>query len=329
MPQRQSVGPSRVTPTLAGLPRPRPEPQRPAASRHAIQAIRDLRRLRPPIEFEPGAEAMLLKTVQLTRAACLVWLRIAKQFYGGPISAPEPARNIPPISFLNLLTDWIDVYARITNRRKKPPGWRWDALRGFVDRHRGLQSANFLRDISRLTKSLVAYFTNPRFDHPVLVLWQQWQHFHLRRQGFPFEVPETIEPRADAVRVFDTVRLVVKYGTVRPDTYMTLAPYLSKGFRPPLSILPLLNDRERKSFDEFIARAAALDVYVQYRQIMDESASDRNYLEDAAEWVLKLGEPDAQLQFERIHGRFCGCTRVDSERRLKKNVGRSGPRKLR
>jgi len=232
------------------------------------------------------------------------------------------------MSFLNLLIVWIDAYARMNRRRNKAPGWRWRLLCGFVDRQRRLQRVNFLRDVSRLAKSIAVYFSNPQFDHPLFVLWQHWYHSYLCRESSSSDSP-AIECTAEAVRVFDTLKRVAKDGKVRRGDYTTLKEYVSKQFRPPVSIHSLLDDRERKSFDEFVARAAASDVYLQYRSVMDGMAFDQDYVQDVTMWLMKLGEPEAQPQFEAIRRRFCGYAPGYFERQPKKTVGRSGARKLR
>jgi hypothetical protein len=318
---------------LGGLPRRRSEAPPLLASRHAIEAIRDLRRLHPAIDFRPGTEATFLERAELTRAGCLQWLHIAKQFYvRSPLrrSAPVPSRSPPPISFLNLLIDWINAYARMTRRRRtKGPGWRWRALCGFVNRHRPLQSAELLGNISLLAKSIAAHFSKPPFDHPLLVLWEEWRRFQSRGDDSSSSGPSEIERGHEADKVFNVLKRVANNDKVVASDYSTLKPYLSKQFSKPFFIETLHNGDERKSLEEFIARAAAMDVYLQHRRVWDRIASDQDYVEEVTMWLLKLGEPEARLQFEAVHWRFCGHVAVDFERRPKKNVLRSGARKLR
>jgi hypothetical protein len=271
----------------------------------------------------PGTEATFSERAALTQLRCLQWLHIAKQFYRGPISAPEPSRGPPPISFLNLLIDWIDGYAVAENRKQKPQDWRWDVLRGFVHDHRRVQSAKLLNNISRLAKSIASYFTKPPFDNRLLVLWESWNRIHSPDEGSGSS-QNAIECENKAVRVFDVLKRIANGGKVVPDDYSTLEPYVSEQFHETLH-----EDWKRKSRDGFIARAAAMDVYVQYRRLMDKIASDQDYISDVTTWHLKLGEPEARPQFEAIHWRFCGHALVNFERRPKKVVRRSGPRKLR
>jgi hypothetical protein len=166
-----------------------------------------------------------------------------------------------------------------------------------------------------------------------LVLWEDLNRFH-ERQHSPRESPTSGGPRVierghEADKVFGVLKRVANDGKVLPSDYSTLTPYLSKQFQKPFFIETLHNDDERKSLKEFTARAAAMDVYLQYRRIIDRIASDQGYVEDVTIWLLKLGEPEARPQSEAIHWRFCGHAAVNLERRPKKKVLRSGPHKLR
>jgi hypothetical protein len=80
-----------------------------------------------------------------------------------------------------------------------------------------------------------------------------------------------------------------------------MKPYTSTGFRPPVSIRRVLNDRQLPPFDEFIARAAALDVYAQYRKHIERVRCHQEYVEHVTDWVIRLGEPHAQAKFEAVH----------------------------
>lgn len=165
--------PSTKTIALNGLPRRRPpEVSLTLKSRCGIQTLNELRQLHPAIALIPGTESMFLERRGLTKSRCSHWLHIAKQFYARPrrmLSETVPLENLPPISFLNLLIDWIDGYAKITGRkRNKGPTWRWRALQGFVHDNRRLETQRFLVEIPRLAISIAAHFSKPPFDNHLL-----------------------------------------------------------------------------------------------------------------------------------------------------------------
>jgi hypothetical protein len=319
MSQRHSARPWVDARSLAGLPRRRPDSLPP---KREIRAIYDLRRLHPPIYLTAEDERIFLEGSVLTQEKCLRWLAILKQFFAEQptfLSETVPLRTLPPISFLNLLTDWIDVNAKIEGRRKtKRPTWRWDALHGFVHQNRRLQSRKLLRNISRFAKSVAAHF-----DDPLFLLWGDYLQ-HSRPETSSCNEPRTTEQRRKAAKVFDMLRrVVVNKCAVLVEDYRTLKPYLSEEFREPTFARYLPDDRERESLDKFVARAAALDVYVQYLRMGRRVGFDQGYVEDMTKWLLKLGEPEARSRIEVIHGHFCVHPTVNLRRRPKKSVLRS------
>jgi hypothetical protein len=274
----------------------------------------------------PSTEATFLERGGLTQLRCLQWLHIAKQFYARPwvkLSDPLPSKNLPPISFLNLLIDWIDAYAKITGRqRSKSRTWRWRALQGFVKRNRRLQTRKFLLEISLLATSIAAHFSKPPFDHPLFVLWGDWHRFHKsqdsRRYSSASGGPGGIERGRQAAKVFDVLERVANNGKVLAGDYSTLTPYLSKEFPKPFLIEALHDQRERKLFAELIARAAAMEVYLQHLKLMRTIEPHRDYVRKVTTWSLKLGEPEAQPQFNVVHWRFCARSPVESATAAKK-----------
>lgn len=305
MPRAHGVQPSVDTRALAGLPRRRPEAASPLVSRHAIQAIDDLRRLRPPIHLLLGTEAAFLRETQLTRGGCLHWLRVAKQFYIPPTGQGIPmlSRNTPPISFLNLLIDWIEGDARIKKRRNiKKQDWRWRALHGFANRDRRLKTDKFLDSISLLVRAIAVQFSKPPSDHLSSVLWGDC----LRYYNLQDTRGDGTECGQRPATVFQVLRRFVVHGKVATDDYATLKPYVSKEFHEPFFIKELHDGRERRSLEAFRARAAVMDVYLQYQKIMHGITSDRDYIEDVTKWLLKLGDIEARPQFEAIYWRFFG-----------------------
>jgi len=288
-------------PSLAGLPRRRPKSLPP---KRAIQAIFDLRQLKPPVYLTPEGERAFIEGSVLTQEKCLRWLDILKQLFAEqPLRSSKTValRSLPPISFLNLLTDWIDVYAKVEGRRKtRGPRWRWNALRGFVHRERRLQSRKLLRNISLLAKSIAAHF-----DDPLFLLWGDYRQ-HSGSKASSLNELSTAERGREAARVFDVLKRVRNNDKVLADDYDTLKQYVSKEFKEPIIKMYLPDPSERKSMNEFVARAAAMDVYLQYLRMVDTFALDLDYAKDATRWLLKLGEPDARPLMETIRSRFCG-----------------------
>jgi hypothetical protein len=303
---------------LDWLPRPRPKSLPP---KRAITAIDDLRSLRPPIHFTPEDEKTLSYGIGLTQERCLLWLAILKQFFARQrvtLSETVPLKTLPPVSFLNLLIDWINVYARVTGRRKiKASSWRWSALRGFVHRHRRLQSSKLLRNISSLATSIAAHL-----DDPLMLLWIDYLQLSRLKTSSCNELGTT-EGWPDSSRVFDVLkRVVVNKGKAVADDYPILKPYVSKEFREPTITKYLPVARELNLLEEFVARAAAMDVYLQYLRLGDRRF-DQHYLEDVTSWVLKLGEPEARSHIQAIQRHFCARQTANPKRRPKKNVLRS------
>jgi hypothetical protein len=330
---------------LARLPRVRPKCP-PSPSRHAKKAIDDLRRARPPIELKPGMEATFLEGAELTQAKCLHWLEVLKQFFAEqPPSLSEPVvlSALPPISFLNLLIDWIDGYARTGSRRKKGVGWRWDALRGFVkqrrplqrrvDRHGRLRRRGLLDDVSIFAKSISRHFSRPPFDDRLLSLWGDYWHSqylqHSRPESPSCNEMETIERGQKAAKVFDTLRRFAKDSKVVSGDYSTLALYVSKGFHEPFFIKELYDQRERQEHAQLKAHAAASDVYAHWLKLRNQINSHEDYVRNITTWFVELGEPrfpgepNIRPEFDAIHWRFCARPTVNSRQRPKKSVLRS------
>jgi hypothetical protein len=294
--------------TLNGLPRPRP-PGPPLKSERGIQAITALRKLHPPVDLLPGTEATFSEKAALTKLRCLQWLHIAKHFYADPpvtLSQPVPLRNLPPIPFLTLLIEWIDDYAKITGRQRiKAPTWRRNALQGFVHRNRRLKTRRFLLEISRLATSIAAHFSNPPFDNPLLRAWGDWHRFaQSDRPPVPID-SDTVERARQADLLFTVLRRFAKDRKVSADDYAPLAPFVSDNFRRPSFIDALHDETERQSFSEYVAYAAAMDVYLQHIRLMEKIAIFRGYLDEVMQWALRVDEPSIVSKFDVICWRFC------------------------
>ena len=280
---------NRIILTLNGLPRPRSQSLPPKC---AIKAICDLRRLRPPVHLTPEDERTLVEGVVLTREKCLRWVGVLKQFLD--------QRTLPPVSFLNLLTSWIDLYAKVERRRKKPRGWRWDSLRGFVHQERRLQSRKFLKNISRFAKSIAAHF-----NHPLCLLWGDYVQ-HSQPNNSSSNEPTRTVCEGEATRVFNVLkRIVVNGANASVEDYAVLKRYVSDQFQEPIIMKYLPDPRELRSLHEFVARAAAMDVYLQYLRIGRRFGFDQSYVRNVTTWLLKLGEPEARTQIEAIYRHFC------------------------
>jgi hypothetical protein len=299
--------------TLNGVPRPRP-PTPPLDSRLGVQVIRELRRLQPLVNVRVETEYAFLEKDGLKPFKCLEWLRIAKQFYDSPATFYDSAslRKLPPIAFLKLLIEWIDDYARITGRkRNKGLTWRSRALRGFVHDNRRLQSRKFLINVTRLARSIAAHFLNPPFHSHLLVLWGDWHRWRYaadaRCSSSGSTPADLIERGRHADRLFAVLMRFRNGGKVSADDHQTLKPFLSKRFQRPFWIDALHDKREHISHSEFIARAAATDVYLQYRDMIEMTSSLRDYVEQVSAWAAELCEDEIRLNFELIHWRFCGC----------------------
>ena len=329
---------------LAGLPRRRREPPT-SPTPNVKEAITDLRRLGPSIRLSQAIETTFLEGAELTQAKCLHWLGILKQFFGAQpasLSASVPLRSLPPISFLNLLIDWIDSYAKTKDRRKKGLRWRWHTLRGFVNRRRLLQPrvskygrpqrGGLLGEISVLAKSIAAHFSRPPFDNRLLLLWGDYWRFqylkHSRAEIRSSNAKDAMEQGEKAAKVFDVLRRYAHCGKVIPSDYSTLAPYVSKRFHVPFFIQTLHNARERREQAESNALGAAADVYVQYLRMSNMIDRHQEYVRGATTWFVELGEPhippepNIRPQFDAIRWRFCSSPAGNLRRRPKKRLKR-------
>jgi hypothetical protein len=308
---------------LNGLPRRRaPEPLQ---SKRGIQAIRELRRLTPPIDLSPGTESAFVERGGLTPSRCLQWLEVAKQLYESPamLSDPSPLRNLPPIAFLNLLIEWIEDYARITGRqRNQGPSWRWNALRGFVCKSRRLQTRRFKTHVLRFSGSIAAHFLKPPLESHFAALWEDSHRSTYlagaRCSSSATTVGDINERGLLADRVFAVLRRFRNDGKISAEDYQTLEPFLSKRFHLPVVIDAFQNKRGHESFREFIRYAAAMDVHLQYLNLMNEIAVFGDYVEAATRWTLRLGEPSSISKFEAICWRFGAPSAFKPYQRQKK-----------
>jgi hypothetical protein len=315
--------PSTENAALGGLPR-----RRPLKSKRGIQAISELRQLDPPVDLMPGTEATFLLQGELTKSKCSQWLHIAKQFYVIPrppakLSEPLPLRNLPPISFLDLLIDWIDAYAKSTGRKRtKGLAWRWNALRGFVKRNRPLQTRNFLPNVTRLARSIADHFSKAPFDSQILVLWGDWH-----RSGYSAKTRSTpsasrpadlVERGRLADRLFAVLKRFRNDGKISAEDCAALVPFVSDNFRRLIEALH--DETQHQSFSELIAYAAAMDVYIQHLLLMNRVASVRDYVDDVTHWARRLGDPSVLSEFQVIWWRFCGHPGVEFRRRQKKRT---------
>jgi hypothetical protein len=283
-------------------------------SENGLKAIRELRLLSPAIDLGPGTESAFKIRAELTRSLSLKWHHIARQFYTKrPIVLSEPVSlsHLPPISFLNLLIEWIDELARHQGRKwTESDSWRWTALKGFVhdDASKGVRE--FSTDVLRLAKSVAARFSNPPFDNPLLKAWGDWLYFKL---------PSRPRVRVDSGRrergrqhdhQFKVLRRFVIDRSVCANDILLLKEFVSSNFRQSLSV-----DKNKGLLpSKFIAYSAVMDCYLQHLSHM----TFRNYVEGVAEWATLLGEPGIQADFEAIQWRFCGRPVVISPRLHKK-----------
>ena len=118
---------------------------------------------------------------------------------------------------------------------------------------------------------------------------------------------DLIERGQYADRVFTVLRRFRNGGKVSAGDYQTLKPFVSETFQRPFWIDVLHDKKEHLSNSEFIARAAAMDVYLQHRDMIQMTNSLRDYVEQVSAWAAKLCEGEIRLNFELIHWRFCGC----------------------